>query len=82
MDQRHSDTITLPLLPIVALLALFLTLILPLQTAHAAPQRPLGSGCNYTDFFDSFNFSGITGGGVTNIFTVIKTSIATQAHRR
>jgi hypothetical protein len=63
MDQRHSETITLPLLPIAALLALCFTLLLPLHTAHAAPQRPLTS-CLNTDFFDSFSLPM----GVSNIF--------------
>jgi len=56
MDQRHSDTITIPLLPIVALLALGFTLILPALPAHAAPQRPLGTGCTNPYYISGWSF--------------------------
>jgi hypothetical protein len=39
MRHKHSDRIAVPLLPLVALFAISIAL-LPLHTAHAAPQRP------------------------------------------
>jgi hypothetical protein len=57
MHHKHSDRIAIPLLPLVALLAISIA-FLPLHTAHAAPQRPLGTGCSASEAGWNFYFGG------------------------